>query len=40
MADEPVSAAAMNLIIAMARLPTMAATTATFEPPSADVEYL
>ena len=33
MADEPLRAAAMNLMIAIARLPRTAATTAIFEPP-------
>jgi hypothetical protein len=37
MADEPVIAAATNLIIAMIKLPMMAATTAILELPSASM---
>jgi hypothetical protein len=33
MADEPLMLAAMNFTTAMAKLPRMAATTATLEPP-------
>jgi hypothetical protein len=39
MADEPLTAAAMNLMIAMVRLPMMAAKTAIFEPLCVVMDY-
>jgi hypothetical protein len=39
MAEEPVKAAAMNLTMAMARLPMMAATIAIREPLCVAVDY-
>ena len=40
MAEEPVTAAAKNLMIAMIRLPAMAAKTAILEPLCVAVSYL